>query len=160
MKQVAVIPGSFDPITTGHLSLVLRAASVFDTVILLVCRNFDKEYLFSDSERVEIARAALNGVPNASVEYHGSWLYEYLLAHPNAVLVKGVRGEEDLEYEKKMAQFNFEKSKTETLFFVSSDENADISSSAVRDLLAKNGDWKKFVPQNAQKIVEKFYAEK
>ena len=160
MKKTAVIPGSFDPITVGHLSLVLRASEVFDKVVLHVCNNFDKEYLFTKEERLEIAKSALRGLDGVSVAAHDSWLYEYLLTHKDSVLVKGVRNEKDLEYEKNMAQFNFEKSGVETLFFMSDDSLSSVSSTDVRERIVQGVEWEKFVPQNAQKIVEKFYAEK
>jgi pantetheine-phosphate adenylyltransferase len=160
MKRTAVIPGSFDPLTKGHEALVLRARDVFDKVTVLVCNNFDKNYLFSFSERLEIARESFRGVEGVEVESHSSWLYEYLNAHPDSVLVKGIRTPEDLEYERKMALFNFEKSGVETLFFASSDSLSDISSTRVRQALSSKDGWRELIPQNAQKSIEKFYAEK
>ncbi len=160
MKKYAVITGSFDPVTTGHEHLVKRAGEIFEKVIVLVCCNFDKKYLFSFDERVEIAKQAFAPYPNVTVERWDTWLYEWLLKHPDAVVVKGVRNAHDLEYEREMAKFNYEKSAVPTVFLTPNDEFLDISSTKVREFLAKKGEWKKFVPQNAQKIVEKFYAEK
>ena len=160
MKTTAIIPGSFDPITVGHFSLVSRVAEAFDNVTVLVCHNFDKTYTFSPNERFEIAEKAFEKLPNVKVELYDGWLYEYLTAHKPCVLVKGVRDEKDFVYEKKMADFNFEKSGVETLFMISEPELCDTSSTAVRCLLEQKGDWKRLIPQNAQKIVEKFYAEK
>ena len=160
MKKYAVITGSFDPVTTGHEHLVKLAGEVFEKVVVLVCCNFEKEYLFDFEKRVEITRQAFKDFPNVSVEKWDNWLYEWLLKHPDAVIVKGVRNALDLEYEREMAKFNYEKSASPTVFLTPNDEFLDISSTKVRHLLAEKGDWKKFVPQNAQKIVEKFYAEK
>ncbi len=160
MKKTAVIPGSFDPITLGHVELVKRAAQVFDRVILLVCINFDKTYLFTHDERAQIAKAAVSGIDNVSVEIYDGWLWEYLISKPDCVLVKGVRCEEDFIYEKKMADFNLEKSGVHTLLFFARDDQETLSSTKVRSMIECGGEWKEFIPQNAQKIVEKFYAEK
>lgn len=160
MKKYAVITGSFDPVTTGHEHLVKRAGEIFEKVVVLVCCNFEKEYLFSFDERVEITKEAFHDFSNVTVERWDTWLYEWLLNHPDAVIVKGVRNSRDLEYEREMAKFNYEKSGSPTVFLTPNNDFLDISSTKVRRLLTEKGEWKKFVPQNAQKIVEKFYAEK
>ena len=158
--MTAVIPGSFDPITTGHYNLVQRAAELFDSVTVLVCVNFDKEYIFTHEQRLKIAEDAFSDLANVRVEMHTGWLYEYLEKNKPCVLVKGIRNSNDYEYEKKQALFNFEKCGVETLYLDAAATETDTSSTKVRDVLASCGDWKKFIPQNAQKTVEKFYAEK
>ncbi len=160
MSRVAIIPGSFDPLTTGHYSLVLRASELFDRVIVLVCQNFEKTYTFSSEERLEIVRAGFSDIPNVTAELHSGWLYEYLDSHKPCVLVKGVRNEKDFAYERDMAYFNFDKCGVETLLLPSEPSENDTSSTKVRTLLEQSGDWKAIVPQNAQKTVEKFYAGK
>lgn len=158
--MTAVIPGSFDPVTTGHYNLVERASKLFDSVTVLVCVNFNKEYIFTHEQRLEIARDAFGDLQNVRVEMHTGWLYEYLEKNKPCVLVKGIRNSNDYEYEKKQALFNFEKCGVETLYLDAVMSEADTSSTKVRNLLASRGDWKNFIPQNAQKTVEKFYAEK
>lgn len=158
--MTAVIPGSFDPVTTGHRNLVERAAGIFESVVVLVCVNFDKEYIFTHEQRLNIARDAFCDLPNVRVEMHEGWLYEYLNANKPCVLVKGIRNSEDYAYEKRMAEFNFEKCGVETLYLDAVTTEIDTSSTKVRRLLASRGDWKAFIPQNAQKTVENFYAEK
>ena len=153
----AIIPGTFDPITIGHKALIKRASLLFDEVVVLMCQNFDKTTLFTPDERFEIIKASLEGVPNVKIERHEGWLYEYLKKQEDAVLVKGVRNSNDLEYEKKMADFNLEKSGKETLFFFSDTTTANVSSTLVRELMKSGDDWKQFIPQNAQKLIEKFY---
>ncbi len=160
MKRVAVITGSFDPITTGHVELIRRASQLFSSVVVLVCQNFDKKYLFSPCERVALCKAAVGEFENVSVEYHDTWLYEYFDGRSDAVLVKGVRDEKDFLYEREMADFNLEKGGVETLLIFSSKELSHVSSTRVRLLLEKCGEWRDFIPQNAQKLIEKFYAEK
>lgn len=153
----AIIPGSFDPVTLGHVALFEKASKMFDSVTVLLCHNFDKKTLFNFEERLEMLFAATDGMENVKVEYHTGWLYEYLKEQENAVLFKGVRNTVDFEYERKMADFNFEHSGVETFFVISDPEMAEISSTKVRALLSDGGEWKKLIPQNAQKTIEKFY---
>ena len=160
MKTTAIIPGSFDPITSGHVALVERAATLFDKVVVLVCVNFDKEYLFTTYERATLAKEALSHFDNVRVEEWSGWLYEYLEAHKPCVLVKGIRNEKDLNYEREMAEFNFAKSGVETLFLTASEGTGGISSTLVRQRLVKGESLDDLLSQNAQKLAEKFYTQK
>ncbi len=153
----AIVAGSFDPITIGHLSLIQKGARLFDGVTVLLCENFDKKTTFTVEERLEMIRASVEGMEGVSVEYHTGWLYDYLNAHDDVLLFKGVRNAVDFDYEKKMADFNFEHSGKETVFVFSEPELAEVSSTKIRNLLASNGEWEAFIPQNAQKLVKKFY---
>ncbi len=159
MITLAVIPGSFDPMTTGHVSLISRAASVFEEVTVLVCINFDKSYMFTPEQRLEIAQASLSHLENVRVELYTGWLYEYLEGCKPCVLVKGIRNEKDLAYEKNMAEFNFSKCGVETVFFASEASESDTSSTKVRALLCDGSASGECIPQNAQKMIQKFYAE-
>lgn len=160
MKKTAVIPGSFDPMTLGHASLVKRALDVFDKVVVLVCVNFDKEYLFTTDERVFLAKETLSDLDNVKVEEYSGWLWEWLEDHKPCVVVKGIRDEKDLLYERGMAEFNFEKSGVETLFFVADEENGGISSTVVRQRLESGEALDTLMSQNAQKLAQKFYTQK
>lgn len=153
----AIIPGSFDPVTVGHLSIIKKAASAFDSVTVLLCHNFDKKTLFSFEERLEMLSSVIEGMDRVTVDSHTGWLYDYLKTQEGAVLFKGVRNTVDFEYERKMADFNFEHSGVDTFFAFSDAEMSVISSTKVRELLAEGGDWENFIPQNAQKLVKKFY---
>ena len=153
----AIIPGSFDPVTVGHLHLFEKASEMFESVTVLLCHNFDKKTLFSFEERLELLRASVSHLKNVSVDSHTGWLYEYLSDKKDSVLFKGVRNTVDFEYEKKMADFNFEHSGVSTVFVLSEEKFAEISSTRVRKLLSEGGDWKKNIPQNAQKLLENFY---
>lgn len=153
----AIIPGSFDPVTVGHLALVEKASELFDSVTVLLCQNFDKKTLFSFDQRLELLSAVISGMSGVTVDSHEGWLYDYLKEQEGAVLFKGVRNTEDFEYEKKMADFNLEHSGTETVFVLSGPEFSDVSSTKVRELLSSGGEWKNYIPQNAQKLVENFY---
>ena len=128
----AIFPGSFDPVTVGHLSVIKKAADAFDGVTVLLCHNFDKKTLFTFEERLELLYAAVEGIDGVTVDSHTGWLYEYLREQKDAVLFKGVRDTVDFEYERKMADFNFEHSGVSTFFAVSDAEMSGISSTKVR----------------------------
>ncbi len=153
----AIIPGSFDPVTVGHIALVEKASRMFSDVTVLLCHNFDKKTLFSFEERLEMLFVATENMSNVRVEAHTGWLYEYLRGQEDTVLFKGVRNTVDFEYEKQMADFNFEHSGVETVFVLPDTELADVSSTKARQALFDGGEWEKFIPQNAQKLVKKFY---
>lgn len=152
----AIIPGSFDPFTVGHLALVEKAAKMFDSVTVLLCINFDKQTLFTFEERLELLRASVCDIPNVTVDSHSGWLYEYLKHEKDAVLFKGVRNTADFEYEREMADFNRDHSGVDTVFCLAEKDMCEISSTKVRHLLDEGGGWKSLVPQNAQKTLEKF----
>ena len=156
-KTNAIIPGSFDPVTVGHMVLFEKASEMFENVTVLLCRNFDKKTLFSFEERLELLRASVSHLENVRVESHTGWLYEYLAGREDSVLFKGVRNTVDFEYEKKMADFNFEHSGVDTVFVLAEEKFAEISSTRVRKLLSEGENWKDFIPQNAQKLLENFY---
>lgn len=152
----AIIPGSFDPFTVGHLALVEKAAKMFDSVTVLLCINFDKQTLFTFEERLELLRASVRDIPNVTVDSHSGWLYEYLKNEKSAVLFKGVRNTADFEYEREMADFNREHSGVDTVLYLSEKDMCEVSSTKVRRLLDEGGEWKSLIPQNAQKIIENF----
>ncbi len=153
----AIIAGTFDPITVGHETLIKRASLIFDEVVVLVCQNFDKITMFSHEERLELARESVKDIHNVKAELWEGWLYEYLKKCENTVLFKGVRDTKDFEYEKKMAEFNFEHSGVETVFAFSSGKTASVSSTLVRSLMNSGEEWLDFIPQNAQKLAQKIY---
>lgn len=153
----AIIAGTFDPITVGHEALIKRASLIFDEVVVLVCVNFDKTTLFSHEERFELVKEAVSDIKNTKAELYEGWLYEYLKKCTNAVLFKGVRDARDLEYERKMAEFNFEHSGVETIFAFSDKNTENISSTQLRSLMSSGGEWLHLIPQNAQKLAKKIY---
>ncbi len=104
--RTAIIPGSFDPITCGHIDLVRRAARLFDKIVVVAMVNEKKTYLFSPDERVEMMRRALSTMENVTVEFYGGMLYDYLRETGACAVVKGIRTPADTEYELEMANYN------------------------------------------------------
>lgn len=104
--KIAVVPGSFDPLTCGHVDLVKRAAVLFDKLYVVALINDQKKYTFSPEERLEIIKYDLEGIENVTVEFYGGMLYDYLTEKQADVIVKGIRDRDDAEYEIFMANFN------------------------------------------------------
>ena len=156
MKKFAVFPGSFDPITIGHEDVIRRAAAVFGSCVVLVMNNDQKKYRFSPEQRVALCRAAFRGERKITVQYDAGQLSDWLLAHPGAVLVKGLRSGTDLEYEKPQAAHHRLHAGCETLFLVAKDEFQSVSSTKVRQKMEENGDLSGLLSEK----VEKFFRNK
>lgn len=154
MKKIAVCPGSYDPITLGHVDIIRRAAALFGNCEVVVMDNRDKKYRFSSEERLCFCKAAFEGEENITVSYYGGMLYEYLSDRKEAVLVKGVRNEKDFLYEKKMAEFNFVHCGVETLYLDAKQELATLSSTLVREKIEKKEDLSACLPQNVVKLLQ------
>ena len=106
--KIAVIPGSFDPVTRGHVDLAERAAVLFDKVIVVAMINDEKQYYFTAEERVAFLKDAVQHIPNVSVDYSEGMLYEYVTRQNACAIVKGVRNGKDTDYELWMAEYNRE----------------------------------------------------
>ena len=143
----AVYPGSFDPITYGHLDIIRRAAEVFDKVIVGVLKNQTKTPLFDFDERVEMIREAVKELPNVEVVSLHGLLIEFTKKMNADVIVRGIRAVSDFEYELMMAQTNKQLNpEVETMFFATSAKYSFLSSSTVRELAMFDGDITPFVP--------------
>ena len=152
----AVYPGSFDPITMGHLDLIRRAAAIFDEVIVAVLNNHEKSPLFSVEERVKMIEEAVSEFPNVKVDSFSGFLADYAMEHEIQVSIRGLRTPSDFEYELPTAQFNriLSKGKVETLFLATGLEYAHLSSSAVREVAKFKGNITGLVPEC---IIEQIY---
>ena len=138
---VAVVPGSFDPLTLGHRDVIVRCAALFDRVVVGILINPDKRGLFTMEERKQIAQLTLADQPNVSVEIDGGYLTDFAERMGAAVIVKGVRTTADFEYEQKMAHFNRTRNpKIETLYLPADEKLTEISSTAVREKLSRGED--------------------
>ena len=149
----AVCPGSFDPITFGHLDIIERASRHFDKVIVAVMENRTKTSLFSVEERIEMIRANTGHLPNVLV---GSWyglLVDYCRSHGAGVIVKGLRAVTDFDYELQMAQVNLQAAHIETMFMATAPTHSFLSSSLVKELAHYGGDVSTMVPANVNEAL-------
>ncbi len=143
----AVCPGSFDPVTYGHLDIIRRAASMFDRVIVLVVTNLAKQPMFTKEERMDFLRRATSGLENVEVDSYGGLLADYAREHDARVIVKGLRALSDFEYEFQMALTNRRLNpEAETVFLTTTAENMYLSSSLVKQVATLGGEISDFVP--------------
>ena len=149
-KTVAIVPGSFDPITNGHIFIVKEALKLYDKVILAVMINAEKTYKFSLEERKSIASVALEGINNVEVIAFDGWLYDLANKLDADAIVKGYRNDIDLEYEKKMADFNaIYAPKTKTILIKAPNNLEKISSTLARKQLDDEASLADILPQAA-----------
>lgn len=133
--KLALVTGSFDPITVGHVDIVRRAAKMFDSVIVLVAQNEEKKYMFSSEERTEIARAAVSDIPNVTVESWNGYVADFARERGASAFVRGIRDGNDVEYEQFMANKNYELCGIDTVMLFAKPQYHSISSTAVRKAL-------------------------
>jgi pantetheine-phosphate adenylyltransferase len=147
----AVYPGSFDPVHNGHLDVITRAARVFDTVIVAVARNSEKDGLFSVSERVEMLRAATTAVRNVRVDAFDGLTVAFAQARGASVLVKGLRAVVDFEYELKQASMNQRLAPNlDTVFFMTAPPYYFLSSTLIREVTQLGGSVTGLVPAGVE----------
>ncbi|MBR4057332.1 MAG: pantetheine-phosphate adenylyltransferase [Oscillospiraceae bacterium] len=145
--NTAIYPGSFDPITLGHLNIIRRAASIFDKVIVCVMVNSDKNPMFTLDERVELINRVVARLHNVQVETFSGLLAEFAEQHEPAVIVKGLRAVSDFEAEFQMALINRKiNPKLDTLFLTASEKYTFLSSSVVKEMARYGADLSEFVP--------------
>lgn len=145
--KLAICPGSFDPVTCGHLNIISRAAAMFDKVIVVVMVNNNKQPLFTQEERVELLKRATEMFPNVEVDAYSGMLAEYAHEKQASVIVKGLRAMSDFEYEFQMALTNRKLNPlVETVFLTTNAEYMYLSSSLVKQVASLGGDIREFVP--------------
>ena len=154
--KVAVCPGSFDPVTLGHLDIINRASKLFDKVIVLVSFNPNKSAAsFSIEERMDMIRTVTSHLDNVEVDSYGGLLADYLKKNKAAAIVKGLRAVSDFEYEFRMALANKKLyCDAETVFLTTSSENMYLSSSVVKQIASLGGDIRGFVPNEILEIIK------
>jgi pantetheine-phosphate adenylyltransferase len=156
MMKNAVMPGSFDPITNGHMDLIRRASVLFDHVTVLIAVNSVKKTMFTAEQRVNLARAAVSGLPNVSADSCSELVAEYVRGNGNPVIVKGARCGSDYEYELQIAQVNRELEGCETLILPCSSGLFFLSSTFVRELLYHGRPCGAYIPENAYELIKKY----
>ena len=149
MKTVtAICPGSFDPVTYGHLDIIHRAAAMFNKVIVVVAWNSSKYCSFTPEERVEMIKKCIPDLPNVEVDHYDGLLADYAAQKGATAIIKGLRAMSDFEYEFQMALTNKKLNpNVETLFLTTAAQNMYLSSSMVKQIASMGGDISSFVPE-------------
>jgi pantetheine-phosphate adenylyltransferase len=157
LKTVAIYPGTFDPITNGHVDLIKRAAFIYPKVIVLVAADTRKKCMFSMEERVRLVREGIRDLcPNVQVEPFQGLLVEIVKKHGAKIILRGLRAVSDFEYESQMALMNRRLEKgIETFFMISSEEYAYLSSSFVKEIASLGGNVSTLVPSAVDKELRK-----
>lgn len=153
----AVVPGSFDPVTNGHLDIIARAASMFGSVLVSVARNYSKSSLFNIEERVQMLREVCSetpGMSNVSIDAFEGLLVHYASERKATVIVKGLRAVSDFEYELQMALMNRRLNQdVETVFLMAAPEHSYLSSSIVKEIARLGGTVEGLVPRRVEELL-------
>lgn len=148
MKKIAIFPGSFDPITVGHVDIVTRAVPLFDEIIIAIGVNTQKKYLFPLEQRIEWIKKVFKDQPTVKVESYTGLTVNYCQQKNAKYIIRGIRSSADFEYEKTIAQLNkMMQPDLDTFLILSSPELSAISSTIVREIIIGNGDTSKFLPK-------------
>ena len=156
MMRVAIYPGSFDPVTNGHLDIIKRASGLFDKIIVSVLNNSAKTPLFSVEERVKMLEEVTKDIPNVEVDSFSGLTSEYAKSKNVKVLIRGLRAVTDFEYELQLAQINHvQNEEIETVFLITNLKYSYLSSTIVKEIASYGGDISKFVPAE---LIDRIYA--
>jgi pantetheine-phosphate adenylyltransferase len=160
MKQHAIYPGSFDPLTYGHVNLVQRALGIFSTVTVAIASDSSKKTIFNLEERMDMIRKAFAGQSRVKVESFSGLLVNYVSQLPDSVVIRGIRSNVDFEYELALAQANKHlNAKMETIFMLTDTEFSFLSSSMIREIVALGGSTKGLLPDFIEKALAQKLAE-
>lgn len=155
MKKIAIYPGSFDPITNGHIDLIKRASKLFDTVIVGITQNSKKDTFLTIEDRLQSAKDALKDIANIKVMRFDTLLVDFAKAQNAQIILRGLRAVSDFEYEFQLSGMNKHLNPNiETLFMTPAEQYANISSSLVREILSLGGNISGFVPVNVEALLK------
>ena len=146
----AVFPGSFDPITLGHVDIINRATNIFDEIIVAVGINKEKKHLFSNDVRIKFIKETFIKEPKIKVKKYKGLTINFCKKNNINTILRGVRNPSDFEFEKAIAHTNYKLSGVETVFLITNPEFSYISSSVVREIIENNGNYKKLVPKTVR----------
>ena len=153
MERIAIFPGSFDPITLGHQSIVMRALPLFDKVIIAIGDNTEKRCKYTLEQRMEWIEKTFEGIPNIEVDSYNELTVDYCKRKNAKYIIRGLRNAIDFQYEQNIAQINSEvDSEIETVFLLTELRYTNINSSVVREILKFGGDVKKYLPENIREF--------
>jgi pantetheine-phosphate adenylyltransferase len=156
MKRIAIYPGSFDPVTNGHLDIIHRGKHLFDEVIVAVSTNSQKSPYFTLEQRAAFLRAALKGHPGIKVEYFSGLLANYMQQRKAVAVIRGLRAVSDFEYEFQMALMNRrQNARFETVFLMPDERYTYLSSSLVREISRLGGTVRGLVPPHVENALKK-----
>jgi len=155
MSKIALYPGTFDPITNGHLDLIVRASKLFDKVIVAVAQSSSKSPLFNVEQRVKLVEAVVHNLPNVEVYGFSGLLVDLAKKKQAKILLRGLRAVSDFEYEFQLANMNRRLDpEIESVFLTPSEQFSFISSSLIREIAALGGEISQFVPTEVQEALE------
>ena len=162
MKSTAVYPGSFDPITNGHLDIIKRASKMYDTLIVAILMHQEKSPLFSLEERGDMIKSTTKDLGIVQVDYFSGLFVDYCMKNEINVSIRGLRAMSDFEIELQMAHINdvLSKSSLETVFLATSTKYSYLSSSVVKEIAMFGGDYSNLVPKNVCEKIRQKYKEK
>ena len=148
MMKKAVFPGSFDPITLGHVDIIYRGLEIFDEIIIAIGVNADKKQLFPLEDKIQQIKNAFINEPRIKVASYKGLTIDFCKSVNSKYILRGLRNSSDFNYEQSIAQTNSSLSSIESIFLISSPQLAHISSTIVRDIIRNEGDYKNFVPKS------------
>lgn len=162
MARIAVCPGSFDPVTFGHLDIITRAAKVFDELYVVVLNNSSKQPLFSVDERIELIKKVTKNIPNAKVDSFQGLLVDYAESVNANAIIRGLRAVSDFEYEMQITSMNrVLNDKIETFFIMTNNQYSFLSSSIVKEVAKYDGKISELVPPEVEEaLISKFKGNK
>ncbi len=153
--KIAVYPGSFDPITKGHIDILKNGAEIFDKVIIAVARNSEKNAFLTVEERVELIKKSVKDIENVEVDSFDGLTIEYAKKRNANVILRGLRAVSDFEYEMQLSQANSAlSSDIKTIFMITKPKYNFISSSTIKEIYLNNGDISKFVPEPVYELLQ------
>lgn len=147
----AIFPGTFDPITLGHIDIIERALPLFDELIIAIGINADKKTMFSLEERIQFIEKTFEGNSRIKIKSYSGLTAQFCLTEKAKFIVRGLRNTTDLNYEQPVAQTNYKMAQVDSIFLICSPEVSNISSTIVRDVMRNDGDYSSLVPSSVRK---------